>query len=145
VNQQRTIQADGHLHGVIVGCQREDGHWLLIRRSATVAAPLKVCFPGGGIEKEESQSETAKREMKEEVGVDVLPRTQVWHFVSRERSLTLWGWHAELLSTEVRANLEEVDEILWLTESQIRAHPDIMPHTEAFLDSLLENLEGCRD
>jgi hypothetical protein len=29
----RYYQPDGHLHGVIVACQREDGRWLLIRRA----------------------------------------------------------------------------------------------------------------
>jgi 8-oxo-dGTP pyrophosphatase MutT (NUDIX family) len=140
MNQQRTIQADGHLHGVIVGCQRDDGRWLLIRRSLSVAAPGKVCFPGGGIDGEESQSETVIREMKEEVTADVIPKSNVWKMVSRERSLTLWGWHAELVSSDVKANPSEVSEILWLTESQILNHPDLMPHTGEFLDCLLSNL-----
>ena len=140
MNQQRTIQADGHLHGVIVGCQRDDGRWLLIRRSTSVAAPLKVCFPGGGIDGEESQSETVIREMREEVTADVIPKSRVWKMVSRQRSLTLWGWHAELLSRNVKAHPLEVSEILWLTPPQIRHHPDIMPHTGEFLDCLLNNL-----
>ncbi len=140
MNQRRTIQADGHLHGVIVGCQRDDGRWLLIRRSLSVAAPGKVCFPGGGIDGEESQSETVIREMKEEVTADVIPKSNVWKMVSRERSLTLWGWHAELISSDVKANPSEVSEILWLTESQILNHPDLMPHTGEFLDCLLSNL-----
>ena len=134
--QDRTIQADGHLHGVVVGCQREDGCWLLIRRSATVAAPLRVCFPGGGVDGAETQSETVVREMQEELGAVVKPLNRVWHFVSQIHSLTLWGWHADLESGEVSANPDEVAEVLWLSPEQVRSHPDIMPGTENFLAAL---------
>ena len=137
--QDRTLQADGHLHGVVVGCQREDGLWLLIRRSAMVVAPLRVCFPGGGIDGDETQSETVVREMREEVGVSVVPLGCVWHAVTESISLTLWGWHARLKSSVVTLNPEEVAEILWLKPDEIRRHPDIMPGTEAFLESLLSH------
>ncbi|HJP49629.1 MAG: NUDIX domain-containing protein [Pseudomonadales bacterium] len=141
LNQQnRTVQADGHIHGVVVGCQREDDRWLLIRRSETVAAPLGVCFPGGGVDGSETQPQTVVREMQEEVCATVIPLTCVWHSVSSAIPLTLWGWHATLVSSEVTPNPEEVAEILWLTPTEIVNHPDIMPHTDAFLESLLAQL-----
>jgi hypothetical protein len=42
--------------GVIAVVTRGD-RFLVIRRSATVAAPRKFCFPGGGIEGTESEPE----------------------------------------------------------------------------------------
>ena len=77
---ERTIQADGHLHGVIVACRRDDGRWLLIRRSAHMPGALRVCFPGGGIDGDESQAETVIREMREELGVEVVPLRCVWNY-----------------------------------------------------------------
>jgi len=136
----RTVQPDGHVHGVVVACQREDERWLLIRRSAVVPAPLKVCFPGGGIDGDESQSETVVREMQEELGVNVEPLNCVWRLVWPESSLTLWGWHAALKSAEVIANPAEVAEIMWLTPDEIRTHPDLMPRTLGFLESLLKHV-----
>lgn len=130
---ERTIQADGHLHGVIVACQRNDGRWLLIRRSATVTAPLKVCFPGGGIDGSETQREATKREMLEEVNADINPLKCLWEKKYPQRNLTLWGWHAELLSETVSANPEEVAEILWLSIQEIIDHPDTIAGTEEFL------------
>ena len=100
----RTIQNDGRVHGVIVGCQREDARWLLIRRSATVAMPLRVCFPGGGIDGEETQEQAAVREMHEELSAPITPLSCVWQLVAPDRPLTLWGWHAELQSLDVVAN-----------------------------------------
>ena len=110
--QQRTIQPDGHLHGVIVACQRDDDKWLLIRRSASVAAALQVCFPGGGIDAGESQSETVVREMQEELGAVVEPVKCVWTHTYAERAVTLWGWYATLRPSELIAKPDEVAEIL---------------------------------
>jgi (d)CTP diphosphatase len=132
----RTIQPDGHLHGVIVACQRDDGRWLMIRRSATVPAPLRVCFPGGGIDADETQAEAAAREMREELAATVQPVRCVWHHRSEERSLTLWGWFAELHSPILTPNPVEVAEILWLTASEAMRHPDALPRTTEFIASL---------
>jgi 8-oxo-dGTP diphosphatase len=132
----RTIQPDGHLHGVIVACQRDDGRWLLIRRSATVPAPLRVCFPGGGIDADESQAEAAAREMREELDAAVRPVRCVWYHRSEERALTLWGWFAELHSPILTPNPAEVAEILWLTAAEARCHPDALPRTADFMAAL---------
>lgn len=133
----RTVQADGHVHGVIVGCQSQEGNWLLIRRSESVAAPLKVCFPGGAVDGDESQDDAVAREMLEEVGAIVKPLVCVWQKKFDELPLTLWGWQAELQSDNVIANPKEVAEILWLTADEIHHHPDTMAGTSGFLYALL--------
>tara|TARA_B100000315_G_C14568631_1_gene584279 strand:- start:1260 stop:1688 length:429 start_codon:yes stop_codon:yes gene_type:complete len=134
--EQRTIQPDGHLHGVIVACQREDERWLLIRRSATVVAPLQVCFPGGGIDADESQADAVVREMREELDARVTPVARVWHHIYSERAVTLWGWHATLHSSELTANPQEVAEILWLTADEVSSYPDLLPRTIDFMTAL---------
>lgn len=134
--QQRTIQPDGHLHGVIVACQQQDGRWLLIRRSASVAAPMLVCFPGGGIDADESQADAVIREMREELDAIVTPVRCVWHHSYIERAVTLWGWYATLHSSQLTPNAEEVAEILWLTADEVAGHPDILPGTIDFIASL---------
>jgi 8-oxo-dGTP diphosphatase len=136
----RTIQPDGHVYGVIVACRRDDERWLLIRRSATVAAPLRVCFPGGGIDADESQEAAVVREMREELAADVVPVRCVWCYRSSERPLTLWGWFAELCSVTLIPNPTEVHEILWLTATEAMAHPDVLPRTDAFLAALFQAL-----
>ena len=140
--QQRTIQPDGHLHGVIVACQREDERWLLIRRSATVVAPLQVCFPGGGIDATEDQADAVVREMREELDAIVTPLNCVWHHIYAERAVTLWGWHAALHSLQLTANPEEVAEILWLTADEVIGHADLLPRTIDFMASLQSQING---
>ena len=136
----RTIQPDGHLHGVTVACQDQNGRWLLIRRSATVPGSLRVCFPGGGIDGEETQTEAVVREMREEIAAEVLPVRCVWHYRFEERAITLWGWLAELHSVVLAPNPDEVDEILWLTADEVINHPDVLPHTDKFMAALQRTL-----
>ena len=134
----RFLQPDGHLHGVIVACQRADGRWLLIRRSANVPAPLGVCFPGGGLDEGETQAEAVVREMREELDAEVVPVCCAWQYHAPERRLTLWGWLAELRSDHLVPSLDEVHEILWLTADEIAMHPDVLPRTNIFIASVLQ-------
>ncbi|MCC5829915.1 MAG: NUDIX domain-containing protein [Phycisphaeraceae bacterium] len=133
----RPTQDDGRVHGVIVGMCRDDGRWLLIRRSAHVAAPGKVCFPGGAIEPGESRRLAAIREVREEVGLPIIDLRQVWHDRSSDRPLTLWGYLGRAEHFNARAQPHEVDELLWLGEREIRACPDLLGNTLSFFDALL--------
>jgi (d)CTP diphosphatase len=137
----RFFQPDGHLHGVIVACQRGDDRWLLIRRSATVPAPLRVCFPGGGIDAGETQTEAVMREMREELDAEVVPICCAWQYHAPARRLTLWGWLAELHSSALVPSPDEVHEILWLTAAEIATHPEVLPRTNVFMASVLQALK----
>jgi 8-oxo-dGTP pyrophosphatase MutT (NUDIX family) len=139
---ERFLQPDGHLHGVVVACQRADGRWLMIRRSSHVPAPLQVCFPGGALDEGEDQETTLVREMQEELGAIVEPIRCVWHYRWDDRPLTLWGWLAELKSPMLLPNPDEVHEILWLSEEEALCHPDVLPNTDAFLAALRQAIEG---
>jgi 8-oxo-dGTP diphosphatase len=132
----RALQSDGRVHGVVAGCRGEDGRWLCIRRGRRVAAPLKVCFPGGGIEAGESQPTALIREMREELGAEVRPIARVWHWEKPDGRLVLWGWTAQLLSASLRPDPQEVAEILWLTSRQAVEHPDAMPTNRLFVAQL---------
>ncbi len=134
---QETQQAE-RTAGVVVACRRGDGRWLLIRRSATVRRPLQVCFPGGWIEAGESQHDAAVREMQEELGAAVVPLRCVWQNTFGEPSRVLWGWLAELTSSNLTPNQSEVHEILWLTPDEAIRHPDVIPGTAAFLAALCQ-------
>jgi 8-oxo-dGTP pyrophosphatase MutT (NUDIX family) len=134
----RPKQADGRVHGVIVACRREDGRWLCIRRSDRVAAPLKVCFPGGAVEVGESQETALVREMREEIGVTVEPIRRVWHWDS-PGDLTLWGWTATCPRGELRPQPFEVADVMWLLPNEIVDHPDAMPSNRDFVAALLSD------
>ena len=136
----QSIQHEELTEGVVVACRHPDGRWLLIRRSATVRRPLRVCFPGGWIEAGESQADAVTREMREELNADVVPVRCVWQHLFGEPPRTLWGWLAELTSTTLSPDLTEVHEILWLTPDEAINHPDVLPYTDMFLAALLNAL-----
>jgi 8-oxo-dGTP diphosphatase len=132
----RPRQEDGRVHGVVVACRREDGKWLCIRRSAKVAAPLKVCFPGGAIEIGESQQSAVVREMREEIGIVVQPVKCIWRWDSPNTELTLWGWIAKHNGEVLKPDPAEVAEVLWLTGDEVAEHPDAMPTNRSFIAAL---------
>ena len=135
-----TQPAQARMAGVVVACRHPDGRWLLIRRSATVRVPLRVCFPGGWIDAGESQADAVVREMREELNAEVVPIRCVWRHIFGEPPRVLWGWLAELISTTLTPNPAEVRDILWLTVDEAVHHPDVLPHTDAFLAALLSAL-----
>lgn len=130
------LQPVATLEGVVVACRRADGRWLLIRRSATVRRPLRVCFPGGWIDPGENQAAAVVREMREELDVEVVPVRCVWRHVFGEPPRVLWGWLAELTSSAALPAPAEVHEVFWLTSNEAVQHPDVLPYTDAFLAAL---------
>jgi 8-oxo-dGTP diphosphatase len=139
MSSPRPIQPDGKLHGVVCAIHRaSDDRYLLIRRSAHVAAPGKVCFPGGAVELGEDLRSAVIREAREELGAQIEPIRQCWRWEAPDRPLLLFGWTAELLSDALSADPLEVAEILWLTAHQAIHHPDALPSNRSFVECLVE-------
>jgi 8-oxo-dGTP pyrophosphatase MutT (NUDIX family) len=138
MSSPRPIQPDGKLHGVVAAVHRAaDDRWLCIRRSAHVAAPGKVCFPGGAVEIGEDLHAAVVREMREELGAAIRPIRQCWRWESPDRPLVLFGWTAELLEERLTPDPLEIAEVLWLTAVEAVEHPDAMASNQAFVECLL--------
>lgn len=106
---------------------------LVIRRSQNVAAPGKLCFPGGGILPDESEHDAVVREIAEEMGIPCFPQQKIWH------SQTSWGtdvawWAAEIAEdAQIEINQDEVAEYFWLRPAELHAHVDLLPSNHEFL------------
>jgi len=138
----RHRQADGRVHAVAVACRREDGRWLLIRRSDRVRAPRRVAFPGGALEAGEDQGAAVIREMREELELEVAPLRCLWRHDFPDAPMTLWGWRAELGGGEPIPDPEEVEEVLWLTADEAASHPDRTDQMVSFVAALRRDAEG---
>lgn len=106
---------------------------LAIRRSAIVSAPGKICFPGGGIEADETEADALCRELREELNAAIRPLRRVWEFVTPWNVHLAW-WLAERLdAAEPVPHLPEVAEYFWLTPEEMLAHPDLLYSNREFL------------
>jgi 8-oxo-dGTP diphosphatase len=123
-------------YGVIAVIRREN-FYLTIRRSETVAAPNKICFPGGGIEKGETDTEALIRECREEINVAVKPIKQIWQNVTAWNVHLTW-WEASMdEDAKPIANPREVSEIIWLTREEMLEHPDLLSSNVEFVERIL--------
>ncbi|MFN4124016.1 MAG: (deoxy)nucleoside triphosphate pyrophosphohydrolase [Flavobacteriales bacterium] len=96
-----------------------DGKVLATQRSKSMKMPLKWEFPGGKLEDNEIASDGLKREIKEELAIDIriikpLP-TIVHHYTSF--SISLIPFVAEYVSGEIK--LTEHAAYLWLDSNNI--------------------------
>ena len=141
VKSPRPIQPDGKVHGVVAAIRRPtDDRWLLIRRSYTVTAPGKICFPGGTVELGETLENALSREMREDLGAEIRAVRQCWKWESPDKPLILFGWIAELLSENLQPDPAEVAETLWLTAEEAVEHPDAMPSNRSFVACLVQEI-----
>ena len=121
----------------VVAVARRGELFLAIRRGAAVAAPGRLCFPGGHIEPGETEHEAVVRECREELAAHVEPCACVW------RNTTSWGtslaWWSVTLADA--ATLEphpiEVAEILWLSAEEMMAEPTLLEGNRTFLEAVM--------
>ncbi len=138
------FQEDGRVHGVVFGCRREDGRFLMIRRSRHVPLPGKVCFPGGGVNTGETQAAACVREALEELGIALTPIKPVWQCAFGSGPIRIFGWLAELGPGPVRPDPLEVEEVLWLNRAEALAHPDGLQTNQAFIDALIAAVDSIQ-
>ena len=110
--------------------------FLVIRRAAEVIAPGAFCFPGGGIEGAESETEALEREFHEELDARIRPLRRIWRSTTRWHVELAW-WLGELDEpVELVPNPAEVESVHWLTIAEMRALAELLDSNRVFLDAL---------
>jgi 8-oxo-dGTP diphosphatase len=110
---------------------------LVIRRSSQVVAPGAICFPGGGVEPGESETDALVREIDEELGSAVLPVRRLWQSVTAWDVELSW-WLARIdAETALAPNPAEVEAILWLAPEELLEHPKLLSSNREFLRAVL--------
>ena len=112
--------------------------FLIIRRSARVIAPGKLCFPGGGLLPGESAEAAAEREFFEELGTRARIGRRIWENVTPWRVHLVW-FAATLAerAPSFHPAPEEVAECFWLNLPALMRHPDLLTSNLPFLESVL--------
>lgn len=110
----------------------------MIRRGRNVElAPLKIAFPGGGIEPGETPEAAAVRETQEEVGLKITVGNCLWDWLSPYRPLRLRGYAGAWSGndSDVQHAPGEVEETFWMTTKQIQEaveNEEALPGSELF-------------
>ncbi len=109
---------------------------LVIRRAATVEAPGTYCFPGGALEPGETEEDAIRRELREELAVDVVPVRRLWQSITPWQVDLRW-WLVDLdPSALLQPNPAEVASAHWLTRAEIRQLPELLTSNHHFLAAL---------
>lgn len=110
--------------------------FLTILRSQSVRAPGQICFPGGGIEVAESPREATVREMREELGVNVIAQKEIWKSVS-PRGLEIYWWKTVIEKGQTLIpNPNEVASFSWLSAREIVACSNLLASNRRFFEAL---------
>ena len=115
-------------HGVVVVIRRSDGRYLFIRRSEQSTFAGHFCPVSGRVESGESYAQTAVREAREEVGIEVRPIRELHVAVSASGHFLLHWWLCEHLAGEPGvAAPDEVAEVVWVRACEVH---ELGPHFE---------------
>ena len=127
--------APDHGRHAVVAVIIEQSHFLVIRRSEFVRAPGLLCFPGGGIEANEDFEAAIRRELSEELGLRLEVIQHVWTSVTRWGTKLEWlECKRDLRSVPVPAP-EEVAEVHWLSEPDLRYRSDLLGSIPDFFNA----------
>lgn len=122
--------------GAVVAVIFDGSRFLTIKRSRHVKAPGAIAFAGGGVEPGETQEQAIVREMKEELGVDVVPIQAVWKFCTA-RGVELHFWQVEIVPGQtIRIEPDEVEMYAWHTPDSLRRQRNLIASAIPFLDCL---------
>ena len=131
----------------VVGIVERNGKYLVIQRSEFVPAPLLYSFPGGGIEPGETAAQAARREFREEVGLDVA----VTRLLAENRTPSgapLYWFAARALSDDpnprVTVQPAEVAEYQWRTLVELLDDPDFLPNNHEIVRGIVEGRIALR-
>jgi mutator protein MutT len=105
----------------VVAVIESDHHLLVIRRAEGVPAAGYWCLPGGAVHEGETPVDAVIREVREEVGLEVEPREQIWQWTQPDGRLQLSWWRTHLISSpeDIRPDHKEVADVQWVTPAEL--------------------------
>ena len=115
------IPDDPGRRGAVAVCLR-DGRMLVIRRSRSVVAPLTYCFPGGGIEGDETEQQTLLREFREEIDKSIAEKKKPATFKPLLLGITKASLNTESFISA--ASFQETTRVL--TEAAVQGKIDLL-------------------
>ena len=122
---------------VVAAVIERDGRYLITQRNASALLPLLWEFPGGRVERGETDAEALHREVRGRIGVEVEVGVKVGEHVheyaSYEVHLTMYTCTVQLGQTPYPAS---VNDLRWVTSREFVDY-DFPPADEKTMNKLL--------
>jgi 8-oxo-dGTP diphosphatase len=128
------------VNAVVAVLRRED-RLLVIRRAPELIGAGHWTPPSGRIEPGESQEEALRREMREELSVEVRPRQKVWECDTDDGDFRLHWWTAAINSGELRPEPSEIAETRWVTPEEFLELEPTFAGDREFVERVLPTLD----
>ncbi|WP_217214518.1 NUDIX domain-containing protein [Streptomyces sp. AC550_RSS872] len=124
----------------IVAVLLRAGRLLAVRRGPAVARPGYWQPLSGKIEPGETQPEAVVREVREEVGLTVVPLAKVWESETDDGSFRLHWWTANADTGDVVPDPDEVGEARWVTPEEFLSLDPVFEGDREFFERILPGL-----
>ena len=102
-----------------IGVIARDQRLLLVQRAHSVSKGGFWCFPGGHVEKHENSRAAVRRELKEELGIDIEPAVRLGSLRVLDTRHVLSVWKVNHRSGDIRPAASEIADFAWLTVNEI--------------------------
>ena len=105
----------------VVAIIQKSNKFLLVKRSDYIeAAKGYWCPVSGGIDGNETQQQALKREVMEEVGLNVSAVKKICEIPSHDNSALLHFWTTNIISGKARITSNEATDIKWVTVEEMK-------------------------
>lgn len=122
---------DGPVKYGAVGVLVKGSKYLVIKRAEGLIKGGFWCFPGGHVESGEDSADAVKRELCEELGIEVKPVALLGSISVSDTNHLLDIWRVDHVSGEFELNEAEIAEMRWLSPAELRSiTPSLFTNSE---------------
>ena len=130
-NENRTLVRRG-----AIGILKREGRYLVIRRALQLIKGGCWCFPGGHLEPGENSRQAVQRELREELGINVVATERLGSIRVDDGPYVLAVWRVKSEAESFHPNEKEIAEWRWMTPSELRSIKPDLPSNERVLELL---------
>jgi len=121
----------------IVAIIQQADKFLFVKRSDyTESAKGYWCPVGGGIEDRETQKEALRREVMEEVGLNVIAERKICKITSHDNRSILHYWTTKIISGKATITSVEATDIKWVAPEEMKKLNPVFKEDLRIIDSL---------